>query len=323
MTIDTATIIDVPALLIEPPSPEALAAGRAAAEKLIYETDWSIDLPQPTADSVSIRPNGRIVTVYSPKGGAGTTFVAVNLAVALADTGHRVCLVDLDLQFGDVAIMTRTSPVRGVLDAVGVQLTETELAEIVTPFDTGDGTSIDCVLAPVDPAAGDAVTADVVRLLLTRLRECYDHVVVDTAAHLSEHTLEALDAADQQVLVTTPDISSIKNTRLLLDTLDLLGTPAQRRLVVLNQSSPKDRAVAGTVAEALRYGVTATVPRSAEVGTSAELGTPLIRRMPKDPAAASLHALVVGHLAVAAPAAPKRGLHRNLIPRRNRGKAAS
>ena len=252
---------------------------------------------------------GRIVTVYSPKGGTGTTFFATNLAVALADGGRRrVCLVDLDLQFGDVAIATSVTPSRGIVDAVDLDLLHdpTALSRITTPVLDG----LDSLLAPVDPAAGDVVSPQLVADLLATLRGRYDYVVVDTSTHLSEITLEAIEAADHQVLLTTPDLPAIKNMRLFLDTLDLLGADPARRSVVLNRLDQRVGLQAGRATEALRHPLAAVVPADPEVGASIDAGRPLLVVRRADTMNAVLRSFAEHHLGAAPDGAvrPKRRL---------------
>src|SRR4051794_21870245 len=120
----------------------------------------------------------RTVTLFSPKGGVGTTFLAVNIAVALAERGlRRVCIVDLDLEFGDVGIVSGVAPNRDISDAVGASLDEDETVDAVL---TNLSPGVDCVLAPIDPATADNVSTELVVALLARLRERYDFIVVDT-----------------------------------------------------------------------------------------------------------------------------------------------
>ncbi len=250
---------------------------------------------QPASPMPPLVGYGRIVTVYSPKGGTGTTFFATNLAVALTDGGRRrVCLVDLDLQFGDVAIATSVTPSRGIVDAVDLDLLHdpTALSRITTPVMDG----LDGLLAPVDPAAGEAVSPQLVADLLATLRGRYDYVVVDTSTHLSEITLEALETADHQVLLTTPDLPAIKNMRLFLDTLDLLGTDPARRSVVLNRLDQRVGLQAGRATEALRHPLAAVVPADPEVGASIDAGRPLLVVRRADTMNAVLRAFAEHHL---------------------------
>jgi pilus assembly protein CpaE len=234
--------------------------------------------------------NPRTITLFSPKGGVGTTFLAVNIAVALAERGRRrVCVVDLDLAFGDVAIVAGLAPSRGISDAVGQALEDDETIDaVLTTLSPG----VDCVLAPIDPAAADDVSTELVSSLLARLRERYEFIVVDTPCQLSELVLEVLDVSDFHVLVTTPALPALKNLRLLVDTLDLLGMDESARVIVLNQVDARTGLQQDDVEEILGQPVAAALPATPDVPASIELGTPLLGRRRDTVVAAGVRAFV-------------------------------
>jgi len=182
------------------------------------------------------RHSARIITVFSAKGGCGKTTVATNLAVALNASGARqVCLVDLDLAFGDVAISLQLTPSRTLIDAVATQIMSDDderVSALLTPFRPG----LDCILAPVEPGDAEKIPATLVSDLLERLRHRYDYVVIDTPSQFSEHVLAALDASHHHVLLTTPEVPALKNLRLTLDMLDLLSYSRDARSIVFNRS---------------------------------------------------------------------------------------
>lgn len=251
---------------------------------------------------------GTVVTVFSPKGGTGTTTVATNMALLLAARGrHSACLVDLDLAFGDVSIMTGLSPARSLVDAVGGVFNETTVDAVVTGWQD----RVDCVLAPVDPSAAERIRSPLVAALLSALQRRYDYVVVDTPSQLTEHVLDALDAGDHHVLVTTPSLPALKSTRLLLDTLQLLGYPESRRCVVLNQASGRALDRDG-VQQAIAHPVTAVLPASVDVAAAIDAGTPLALRRPDHAVVKSLAALT---RSITGEPAPRRGVR---LPGRHR-----
>ena len=130
--------------------------------------------------------------MFSPKGGTGKTLVSTNLALALNRCGYRTCLVDLDLEFGDVAVCLQLAPARNIADAASLDLSDdASIAALVTAHES----RLDCVLAPMNPGDAERVPVRVVGELLAQLRTRYDYVVVDTPSQFSEHVLEALDAA--------------------------------------------------------------------------------------------------------------------------------
>lgn len=244
------------------------------------------DAPGPAPDEGREAPFGRIVTVFSAKGGAGKTVVATNLAVLLGARGaRRVCLVDLDLEFGDVAIMLQLAPTRGIVDALEFDLgDDTALDAVVTAYRP----NLDCVLAPITPGDFEKITPALVASLLERLRSRYDYIVVDTPPQLSEHVLEAFDAADHHVLVSTPEIPSLKNLRLTLDMLDLLAYGAQQRSVLLNRAEPKAGVTRTDAEAALGTPVTAVLPATPDASASVNRGLPLAAGRPNHPFTAAL-----------------------------------
>jgi pilus assembly protein CpaE len=222
-------------------------------------------------------PAGKVVTVFATKGGCGKTTLATNLAAALAGP-HRVCLVDLDLAFGDVAISMQLAPRRSLVDAVamGDGMDETGIAGLLTP----SGRGFDCVLAPVEPGDAERVPATLVEDLLRMLRGMFDYVVVDTPPQFNEHVLKALDAADLHVLPTTPDVPTLKNLRLTLEMLDLLGYPREARALVLNREDPRVGMTAADVERAISTPLAARIPASLEVTASINRGVPITLEQP-------------------------------------------
>jgi pilus assembly protein CpaE len=222
--------------------------------------------------------DGKVITVFSAKGGVGKTTIATNLSVVLNNGGAaRVCLVDLDLAFGDVAITLRLEPRLTIVDALSMtDISPGDLPSILTSYRPNH----DCLLAPVAPGEAERIPASLTTTLLNALSKMYDYVVVDTPSQLSEHVLAALDVSDHHVLITTPELPSLKNLRLSLDTLEMLGYSRESRAVVLNRA---DSNVGLSVAEVERVAkttVAARVPSSADVPTSINRGTPLAAAQP-------------------------------------------
>lgn len=258
---------------------EALAAAcrrsREVTRQLLAAAGPAPQAAQPAAD-------GRIVTVFAAKGGCGKTTLATNLGVVLArDTGQRVCVVDLDLAFGDVAISVQLDPARTIVDALPMagHLDATGAASLVTSYRPNLG----MLLAPVTPGDAEKIPPSLVQELLAVLRTMFDYVVVDTPAQLSEHVLVAMDASNQHVLLTTPDVPALKNLRVTLDMLDLLSYPRGVRSVVLNRSGSKVGLGVDDVERAVRCPVAAHVPSSLAVPVSINQGTPIALANPGHP----------------------------------------
>jgi pilus assembly protein CpaE len=221
---------------------------------------------------------GKVITVFSAKGGVGKTTIATNLSVALNNNGAaRVCLVDLDLAFGDVAITLRLEPRLTIVDALSMNEIEPgDLSNILTNYQPNH----DCLLAPVAPGEAEKIPASLTTTLLNALSRLYDYVVVDTPSQLSEHVLAALDASDYHVLITTPELPSLKNLRLSLDTLEMLGYSRESRAVVLNRADSNVGLSVAEVERVAKTAVAARVPSSADVPTSINRGTPLAASQP-------------------------------------------
>ena len=226
--------------------------------------------------------HGQIVTVFAAKGGCGKTTLATNLGVVLAmGTGHRVCIVDLDLAFGDVAISMQLDPARTVVDALPMagHLDTTGAASLLTRYRPG----LEVLLAPVTPGDAEKISPALVGELLTVLRSIFDYVVVDTPAQFSEHVLIAMDSSDHHALLTTPDVPALKNLRVTLDMLDLLSYPRQIRSIVVNRSDSKVGLSLEQVEQVVRCPISARVPSSRAVPISINKGTPITLDSPAHP----------------------------------------
>jgi pilus assembly protein CpaE len=225
-------------------------------------------------------PLGRQLTVFSPKGGVGKTTIAANLAVALASRDDtRVCLVDLDLGFGDVAITLQLFPARTIADAVALEseLDFGVLEPLLTPHRRGFST----LVAPVQPDAKDSIPASLVARVLTLLKANFDFVVVDTSPTFDEHVLQAFDETDELLLVTTLDVPTLKNVKIACETLDLLNFPKPRRHLVLNRADDKVGLSAEKVEATLDMVVTQAIPTSSEVANATNAGDPITASHPR------------------------------------------
>jgi len=226
--------------------------------------------------------HGHLVTVFSPKGGVGKTTLAVNLGIALADKGaKRVCVVDLDLGFGDVAITLQLIPARTMADAVAFEsgLEFSVLEPLLTPHSTG----ITALVAPVQPDARDSIPASLVGRILAMLKENFDYVVVDTAPTFDEFVLQAFDETDELLLVTTLDVPTLKNVKIAVETLDLLNFPKPRRRLILNRADDKVGLSADEVESTLGMKIDASIPTSSQVANATNSGQPITSALPKHP----------------------------------------
>jgi pilus assembly protein CpaE len=231
------------------------------------------------------RDPGRVVTVFSSKGGCGKTFLSTNLAVALSRSGAEVALVDLDLHFGDVAIMLHLFPSHTIYDAAqSPALDALTLKSFLTHHDTGIWT----LVAPTEPTVADTISPGTIGSILKLLRSAFDYVVIDTPPAFSEPVLGAFDESDWLVMLATLDVPSIKNLKLTLQTMELLHFPKNRIRVVINRSDSKVGLRLPDVEKLLSAPVDATIPSSRSVPLSVNKGSPIMLEEPKGPVAESI-----------------------------------
>ena len=232
-------------------------------------------------------PRGRVITVMSPKGGAGKTTVSTNLAARLAEMAPgRVAIVDVDLQFGDVASALGLGPQSTVADAarLGNQLDSTALKVFLEPHPSG----LYALVGPHFPAEAEEVTASTVGHIIDILAAEFSYVVVDTAAGLDEYALAAAERSDDVVLVCVTDVPSVRGLRKALDAIDLLGMTKARRHLVLNRADDKVGLSGADVEATVGIPVEASVPTSRSIQIAVNQGAPVVQSDPRSPAGRAL-----------------------------------
>jgi pilus assembly protein CpaE len=236
-------------------------------------------------------PKGKIVTVYSPKGGTGCTTLAVNLAITLNNEDTRVALVDGNLQFGDVAVFLNEQGKNTIIDlAPRAEELDPEIVEDVMLKHAASGLHI--LAAPSRPEYAERVSSTQFAKVLEYLRQMYAYVIVDTAAYLTDATLSAIDVSDLIVLVTTQDIPSIKNCRLFLDLLQTLGIERDSILFVMNRYDKRINITPDRVTENLKQEVVSIIPLDeATVTKAVNRGIPFVLESKNQPAARGVFSL--------------------------------
>lgn len=236
-------------------------------------------------------PKGKIISVYSPKGGTGCTTLAVNLALTLHNEDTRVALVDGNLQFGDVAVFMNEQGKNTIIDlAPRAEELDPEIVEEVMLKHGASGIHI--LAAPSRPEYAEKVSSGQFTRVLEYLSQMYAYVVVDTASLLTDVTLAAIDVSDVVVLVTTQDIPSIKNCRLFLDLLQTLGIQRERILFAMNRYDKRITITPERVAENLKQEVSAVIPLDeATVMKAVNRGIPFVLESKNQPASRGIFSL--------------------------------
>ncbi len=265
---------------------EALDAGVAdvvvlpqSAERVAFTLRKAVRTPMRQAPPAGAR-RARTITVFSPKGGTGKTVISSSLAAGIAKReGLRTLLLDLDVQFGDAAIMLGLEPARTLHDLVTAP-GELDLEKFKGYLTRHAASGADVLAAPLHPEHGELVTEQKVARLLEVASPDYDVVVVDTSPSFHGPMLSALDRTDVLLLVCTPEVPTLKNVRLGIETLRRLSFPEERMKLVLNRADAGVGVGRAEVEVALDIAVAYEIPNSPYVPAAVNQGTPLTLSSP-------------------------------------------
>jgi len=243
------------------------------------------------AGGVPIR-RGEVFLVFSGKGGVGKSIIASNLAIGLGmETGARVALVDLDLQFGDIGVLLNLDHGRSITDLADA--TAANDPEFVQDVLASGPEGVQVLLAPISPELADLVTADHLRTIMQELQRTYDFIVVDTASHLAELNLEAIELATRVIVVTALNIPAIKDTKLTLKVLESLNVEPDRILLALNRSDAHSEFNKEAVESNLRFPIALQIPHDPKaVSASVNRGAPFVSANPEAEISRSIRELV-------------------------------
>jgi pilus assembly protein CpaE len=247
------------------------------------------------APAATERRLGRLICTLGLKGGSGKTLTAANLAVALADAGRRVAVVDLDLQFGDVGLALGLTPERTLYDLVraGGSLDAGKLADFMPAHASG----VRALLAPARPDQAGVVTGDFLNDVYPVLRESHDFTIVDTPPSFTPEVIRAVDACSDVCMVAMLDSLSLKNTKLGLQTLERMDYDPARVRLVLNRADSKVGISPQDVVAIIGREPSVLVPSDREVTRSVNRGEPIALASRRSPAARAFHALAAMYIA--------------------------
>ena len=281
---------------------QALRAGVADVVAAPADSGQLLEAVERASETLNVAPvtpvradggaqEGRLISVFSTKGGAGKSVVASNLAVVLArQTTGPVALADADLQFGDVAVMMKLTPQHTIVDAVAsINRLDPQLLQSLLVRHEPSGLYV--LPAPVEPAFADQVSgSDMVRIVKILQSFCA-YVVIDTPAHFNDVVLALLEESDDILLISGMDIPNIKNVKLGLQTLRLLNIPVSKLKLVLNRSNSKVKLDIGEVERTLQMKADVLIPSDILVPQSVNKGVPAVIDAPKSAVSRSLEQL--------------------------------
>jgi pilus assembly protein CpaE len=238
------------------------------------------------ASGIALAP---MICVLGPKGGTGKTLVSTNLAVSLALAGHRTALIDLDLQFGDIGLALGLRPDKTIYDLAqsGGSLDEEKLAAYLIEHSSG----LQVLLAPTRPDQASAVTVDLLRDVFTALRSMCDYVIVDTPPGFTPEVISAIDASTDVCMVGMLDSLSLKNTKLGLETLELMGYEQGHIALVLNRADTRVGITHEDVEVVIGRAPEVFIPSDRDIPISVNDGMPIVIKDERSEAARAFQQL--------------------------------
>jgi pilus assembly protein CpaE len=245
-----------------------------------------------TAAPPDERPiEGKIVCMFSPKGGVGRTTIAANLAIMLHKmSGQPVAIADCNLQFGDVGIVMNCATSRTIADLVPniADLSPQVLDSVLVNHESG----VRVLLAPTRPEVAELFHPEHVKQILQALRRTHEYVVVDTWTTFQEVILGIFDVSSEIILLTTLDMPAIKNIRVFLDVCDAIQYPKDKVHLVINRADASGGLSVADIEESVQHKVAATlVSAGALVTASINRGVPFVMTDPSAPISQNIQEL--------------------------------
>jgi pilus assembly protein CpaE len=278
--------------MLKPPPPDKLLEEiRKAAERREKRKKVTGRLKPPPEMEINHRPKGKIIAVYSGKGGVGRTLLSTNLALLLNTEETPTILVDADLQFGDALVFMNLQRKYSITDIATYvdELDQEILEEVLTVHEQG----LKILAAPHSPESASQIKVEALIKILEYVQKQFAYIVVDTASHLDDISLSILELSDLIISIATPDIPSIKNIRTVMNTLYEQGIDREKALLVLNSVERRDRITSERVEEHLKQEIVAELPYDrVSVKRSINRGEPLVLEQKTHPYSRSLLDLV-------------------------------
>jgi pilus assembly protein CpaE len=287
----------------------AMGANRRAAMPLQPVDDDTAAPPRASARRSS--QGGKVLLIYSPKGGTGCSTVATNLAIAMQQiTSKKVVLLDASLQFGDTAVLLNLQGNRTIADATSK--IDSLDAQLLSAIVSAHGSGIHVLAAPAAPEVAETITADCLKGVLTSMRRSFDYVLMDTWSYLDDIVLSSMDVADRILLVMTPEIPSIKSTKQFFELAEALKYPTEQIDLILNKVIPRNGVRAEQLENSMRHKVLTQIefdPKAARQAVNQ--GLPLIMGEPEHPISQGFVALAQHEVDQLAPQAEPAGEEEN------------
>ena len=234
---------------------------------------------------------GKIICVYSPKGGAGCTTVATNLAVSLKTPENQVCIVDTNLIYGDVAVFFNEHGKNSILDLVG-RANDLDPEIVNDVMVTNKLTNLHLMAAPKEPELSDARKGEAINKILTFMKQIYNYIIIDTTPHLTEIVQTCLDVSDYIILLSTQDIPSIKNAHQFLSIADASQIGREKIIFIMNRYDRRIAISPERVGESLKQPVVVAIPFEERIiSNSINRGVPFMIDNKTAPAAKAISAL--------------------------------
>lgn len=233
--------------------------------------------------------NGRVITACSTKGGVGKTTLIVNLATILSKKKYKVAVLDLNLQFGDVSLYYDVKPKKTIYEWVKEDFGET--VNDVSEFMLKHSSGVDILAAPIRPEFSEAISEEHIQELIKACKLIYDYVLIDTAPYLTDHTITCLEKSDDILLMTFKDLATLKNNKILIETLEALSIKGKVK-VILNRDYKVKGILPETVEKILELPIFARIPnKEKHITTSINEGVPFSLTNPRSSFSKSIESI--------------------------------